>query len=85
MDSFMISIFLLYNQMPLVTPFFLFLKYCFKFCLIFQVLEGFYTDQDHVVAFLLKCSPHPRSWDNHGQETFLAPSADKQTPNYNIY
>ena len=26
--------------------------------------------------------PHPRSGDSHGQETFLAPSADKQTCNY---
>ena len=27
--------------------------------------------------------PHPRSGDSQGQETFLAPSADKQTCNYN--
>ena len=27
--------------------------------------------------------PHPRSGDSQGQETFLAPSADKQTRNYN--
>ena len=26
--------------------------------------------------------PHPRSRDSQGQETFLAPSADKQTRNY---
>ena len=26
--------------------------------------------------------PHPRSGDSQGQEKFLAPSADKQTPNY---
>ena len=26
--------------------------------------------------------PHPRSEDSQGQETFLAPSADKQTCNY---
>ena len=26
--------------------------------------------------------PHPRSGDSQGQETFLAPSADKQTQNY---
>ena len=26
--------------------------------------------------------PHPRSGDSQGQETFLAPSADKQTRNY---
>ena len=26
--------------------------------------------------------PHPRSVDSQGQETFLAPSADKQTRNY---
>ena len=26
--------------------------------------------------------PHPRSADSKGQETFLAPSADKQTRNY---
>ena len=26
--------------------------------------------------------PHPRSEDSHGQETFLAPSVDKQTCNY---
>ena len=26
--------------------------------------------------------PHPRSEDSQGQETFLAPSADKQTRNY---
>ena len=26
--------------------------------------------------------PHPRSEDSQGQETFLAPSADKQTHNY---
>ena len=26
--------------------------------------------------------PHPRSGDTQGQETFLAPSADKQTRNY---
>ena len=25
--------------------------------------------------------PHPRSGDSKGQETFLAPSADKQTRN----
>ena len=28
--------------------------------------------------------PHPRNGDSQGQETFLAPSADKQTPNYDI-
>ena len=28
--------------------------------------------------------PHPRSGDNQGQETFLAPSSDKQTCNYDI-
>ena len=28
--------------------------------------------------------PHPRSRDSQGQETFLAPSADKQTRNYDI-
>ena len=28
--------------------------------------------------------PHPRSGDSQGQETFLAPSADKQTCNYDI-
>ena len=27
--------------------------------------------------------PHPRSGDSQGQETFLAPSADKQTCIYN--
>ena len=26
--------------------------------------------------------PHPRSGDTQGQETFLAPSADKQTRSY---
>ena len=26
--------------------------------------------------------PHPRSGDSQGQETFLAPSGDKQTRNY---
>ena len=26
--------------------------------------------------------PHPESRDSQGQETFLAPSADKQTHNY---
>ena len=26
--------------------------------------------------------PHPRSGNSQGQETFLAPSADKQTRNY---
>ena len=26
--------------------------------------------------------PHPRSGDSQGQETFLAPSTDKQTSNY---
>ena len=26
--------------------------------------------------------PHPRSGDSQGQETFLAPSTDKQTRNY---
>ena len=26
--------------------------------------------------------PHPRSGDSQGQETFLAPSDDKQTRNY---
>ena len=26
--------------------------------------------------------PHPRNADIQGQETFLAPSADKQTRNY---
>ena len=28
--------------------------------------------------------PHPRSRDSQGQETFLAPSADKQTRNHEI-
>ena len=28
--------------------------------------------------------PHPRSGDSQGQETLLAPSADKQTHNYDI-
>ena len=28
--------------------------------------------------------PHPQSGDSQGQETFLAPSADKQTRNYDI-
>ena len=27
--------------------------------------------------------PHPQSRDSQGQETFLAPSADKETRNYN--
>ena len=27
-------------------------------------------------------APHPRSEDSQGQETFLAPSADKQIHNY---
>ena len=27
--------------------------------------------------------PHPRSGDSQGQETFLAPSGDNQTLNYN--
>ena len=26
--------------------------------------------------------PHPRSRDSHGQETFLAPSADRHTRNH---
>ena len=26
--------------------------------------------------------PHPRNGDSQGQETFLAPSGDKQTRNY---
>ena len=26
--------------------------------------------------------PHPRIGDSHGQETFLAPTADKQTRSY---
>ena len=29
--------------------------------------------------------PHPQSGDSQGQETFLAPSADKQTRNTCIY
>ena len=28
--------------------------------------------------------PHPRSWDSHGQEMFLTPSAENQTCNYDI-
>ena len=28
--------------------------------------------------------PHPRSEDSQGQKTFLAPSAEKQTRNYDI-
>ena len=28
--------------------------------------------------------PHPRSGDSQGQETFLAPSADKQIRSYDI-
>ena len=28
--------------------------------------------------------PHPRSGDSQGQETFLTPSADKQTRNHDI-
>ena len=28
--------------------------------------------------------PHPWSGDSQGQETFLAPSADKQIPNFDI-
>ena len=34
----------------------------------------------HVIVRL----PHPRSGDSQGQETFLAPSTDKQTHNYDI-
>ena len=30
----------------------------------------------------IACLPHPRSGDSQSQETFLAPSADKQTRNY---
>ena len=29
--------------------------------------------------------PHPHSEDSQGQETFLAPSADKQTHNYDTW
>ena len=39
------------------------------------------TDLPMDVIFRL---PHPRSGHTHGQETFLAPSADKQTSNYDI-
>ena len=40
-----------------------------------------YTNLPMDVIFRL---PHIRSGDSHGQETFLAPSADKQTRNYDI-
>ena len=40
-----------------------------------------YTNLPMDVIFRL---PHPRSGDSQGQETFLAPSADKQTRNYDI-
>ena len=38
-----------------------------------------YTDLPVNVILRL---PHPRSGDSQGQEKFLAPSADKQAPNY---
>ena len=40
----------------------------------------------HIYKFTSKCHrlPHPRSGDSQGYETFLAPSADKQTHNYDI-
>ena len=40
----------------------------------------------YVYKFTKKChsqaTPHPQSRDSQGQETFLAPSPDKQTSNY---
>ena len=41
----------------------------------------------HNIKFLVPVNaivrlPHPRSKDRQGQETFLAPSADKQIHNY---
>ena len=38
----------------------------------------------YIYKFISGCHrlPHPRSGDSQGQEMFLAPSADKQTRNY---
>ena len=36
----------------------------------------------YICRFTIVRLPHPRSEDSHGQETFLAPSANKQTRNY---
>ena len=36
----------------------------------------------HLPVNVIVRLPHPRSRDSLGQETFLAPSADKQTHNY---
>ena len=36
----------------------------------------------HLPVNAIVRQPHPRSGDSQGQETFLAPSTDKQTPYY---
>ena len=59
---------------------------CFYLCIkLWQMLCCIYHSilWDHpfsACAYL----PHPWSGDSQGQETFLAPSADKQTRNYDI-
>ena len=52
---------------------------CVSVCLCVCLCIYMYTNLPVNVIVRL---PHPRSGDNLGQETFLAPSADKQTRIY---
>ena len=55
-------------------------------CARFSMCVGFYIKNMVLFANLLKntlvCLTHPQSVERQGQETLLAPSADKQTCNY---
>ena len=63
------------------TLIFLFNKYVSKILYILYIYIYIYIHTNLPVNVIVR-PPHPRSRDSQGQETFLAPSAGKQTRNY---
>ena len=57
-------------------PMYVYLKYIYIYIHIYIYIYA-HLPRNDVVRL-----PHPRSGDRQGQETFLAPSADQQTRNY---
>ena len=55
--------------------------YLYPICISIYMYIYIYLYINLPVNVIVKLS-HPRSGDSQGQETFLAPSADKQTRNY---
>ena len=53
--------------------------YMYIYIYIYDMVNHIYTNLQANTIIRL---PHPRSGDSQGQKTFLAPSSDKQTSNY---